>query len=317
MKAFFDILKVSSVILGSVIGAGFISGTELNIFYHNSGVIVCVILTCLLFIFTTVFTFLMQKRYKTYLNSCKKIFVYPFIYKLFTLFTALVFFTAMLSGVELDKKVSPLPILSFLTVVIVLLTAKKGVRLIEKINSTLMPITIIGVFIAIILGGRVNVKINLPTIKGSISASLYVLINAFACAPTLFECAEKKSKSTLIISAIISSIILSLLTVLILFSLKSGYQNSLIIKSLTIIGAFTCAFTYFVPIKRLIFPRYRYKGLICVCAISFILSRLGVSAIVKYFYPLIGGIGGVYFIRGAFLTFGGIKRSKKDYTENT
>ena len=79
MKTFFVVLKTSSLIIGAIIGAGFVSGRECVIFFNNDHLILSCLITCILF-FLGFYIFLSLGRiYKKQTLLNKKLF--PKIFK--------------------------------------------------------------------------------------------------------------------------------------------------------------------------------------------------------------------------------------------
>lgn len=317
MKTFFDILSVVFLALGGLIGAGFVSGSELIGFFGEENFFLPLILSCAwLFLFISLtFSFAREQNFesvsKTLFGSQKVVDAIVFI-------TSFVLFSSMLAGLDAVWKglnfLPNLPVLSMGCLVAVSLLSRYGIRGIERLNIVLMP-TVVLVVICSAFG---VIKFNLPSLNNfsffsGANGVLYSALNTFICLPVLFDTAYKKPKRLLGVCALIISLIVFFLAYLILSVVnqsegskfaqmpffhavsKNGFSPLLFLALL--IGTLTSASTSYYAVYKKIYSKYAYKGLLIVGVVAFVFSRLGMNLIVKFAYPLIGGVGLVFVLK--------------------
>ena len=317
MKTFFDILSVVFLALGGLIGAGFVSGSELVSFFGAENFFLPLVLSCAcLFLFINLtFSFARQQSFEsasnTLFGSRKVVDGVVFI-------TSFVLFCSMLAGLDAVWKglnfLPNLPVLSVGCLVAVSLLSRNGIKGIERWNVLLMPtvvlIVVSSAFRVVKLGEPC--LINVSFFSG-VNGVLYSALNTFICLPVLFDTAYKKPKRLLKVCAIIISLTVFCLAYLILSTIKQndGSENaempffyaiskkgfSPLLFLALLMGTVTSASTSYYAVYKKIYPKYSYKGLVIVGVVAFVFSRLGMNLIVKYVYPLIGGLGVVFVLK--------------------
>lgn len=316
-----EIICATSVMLGSIIGAGFLSGKELTGFFGLEGYPFFLFCAAILFVFCYFAIFRSIKNGNKIINS-------KFV-KISSLISDFVFSVGCVGGINYIQKVFlksvgcfgggfSLPILSALTFVLAEPMIKK-ISVIEKINACLLPICLIVVnAIAIKSGASFNIfaatrlkKDGFSYIVKIIKAFLYVFTNVFAAVPVLTALTDNKTEKSLKISSMIFGALFFLQAFVILSAISVNPQSicddmpvlvlvkngamGVVFLLVMYIGIFTslCSFCY--PVFKITKNDKSIKA----AAVIFILalSMMGVSAIIKYLYPIVGVIGGVVFIK--------------------
>lgn len=301
------ILRATFFIVGTSIGAGFISGAELVRFFRGEQFFVPVLLSSAVFA-SLVYLFLwIGKRHGGYRGAMRFLFRKgaPFIEGAVCLLS-LVPAAGMLAGLDaLLPHLSPL--LSLLGIVISAFCVWKGTKGISLLNLLLVPALLVFVWGF----GWGNFSFRYPT-ESSAAAPyfggvLYAGLNAFLAAPVLMD-AGKDIKFSLP-PALLSAFFVAVSAVCILgkiYGEGAGALNSempflfvmrnakifFIAVALAILTSLVSALypllTAFNGVKKKTI-RIAAKGGVLLAA--FLLSRVGLSGIVNYFYPLLGGVG--------------------------
>ncbi len=313
MKSFFQSIKISFVIIGTVIGAGFLSGKEIVQFFYGSDMFLTSVAVFILFFIGLIFLLSASK----YLNS--KLYS---ITRYLILMGNLVILSGMLSAVEtLFNQVINwnlnFPIYSIITLLFSNIVMFKGTKGLEKVNLFLVPLIIL-ILILCIFQSTKSTIVTTGTIQ-PFSIFAYVGMNLFLAIPVLNGLGQRKSKSVLITSAAISSLILASLIFFVLSCLNGADNNTLfaslpimnLLNSNKILKIFYSIILYFGIITTLLsahYPLYNYFeddnygviGRIFISIIAFLLSRVGFYNIVAFIYPVIGVIGALIIIIFAF-----------------
>ena len=310
MKTLKFILSLWSVFLGAVVGAGFLSGSELVVFLGGND-FKFIILSGVLFIVALIPLYGLSCKYNDLplavekSTGCKK------AYKVSVTVSAFIFFTAMIAGLDALGQTFGLnfPLFSLSAILVVLSLARYGIGGLEKLNAILMPIVIVLVNVVILRG---NFSFAPSTSTSNVgNVFLYVTMNVFVSAPALFSAAQGKSKKVLIISAILSAVTLCVEAYLItskIYSVKGAKNAHLpllvatdgkgkyVLFTALLLGTLTSLACAFHPVYEYTKNSCKGFGAVIACAFSFALSRIGLSAVVKYLYPLIGGVGAAFII---------------------
>lgn len=325
-------IKVASIYVGTVIGAGFASGREIIQFFAIYGVKGIFGMVISGFLFSTVGSLVLLKIYKKQINSFKELVGKLFGHRLgFVLDTIIGFslysgYSVMLSGSgAIFKEELGLPYIFGIIVMVILTFIVFLFRLegLSLINSILVPILIVGIlFTTTYLNIREgfnfsNIKGVRPFIEGEfiISAFLYfgsnslIVIIVFSSLLPLL-----KDRKTAILGGTTGGIILFFLGISILTSMLIFYNDvvNLEVPMLKIcasisdtyrkvyavilwIGIFTTALANgFGFMNRFKKNRLLYTAIFCISAIP--LARLGFANLVGIIYPIFGFIGIVIMI---------------------
>ncbi len=318
VKTFFNVLSTVFLMLGAVIGAGFISGAELLNFFGTenflSSVIIAIFLTAVVFCLV----FRAFKRFEKTEDGVEKLLGGKTVYSFFTCFSSYVFTASMLAGLdELWNSLNLLngvPVFSIITIILISIFSQYGVKGLERLNLFLMPAVLIIVNVLIFSKHNLDLTaIKKPLLTQTIKSMLYVFMNTFICMPVMRECAKNKGKKSLILSSIIVALIVGAQSLIILCAIKgSSVLNrthmplfdlmnkggfSIPFFLCLLVGTLTSAFSAYYPAYAFAKNKGKKFGVIVSAVLTLTLSRLGLNLIVKYLYPLIGGLGALFVIR--------------------
>jgi uncharacterized membrane protein YkvI len=315
-------LKLSFIIIGSVIGAGFITGRELIRFFGSANFIPAVYVACILLFFFSYLLMDIGRHYGTLKEANNKIFKnYSKYVAGITYFCLLIITSGMLAGIDtlLSSTFgtpSYLPIFSLPCLIFANIISSKGLDGIAKISIVLVPLMI--VFILYFLLGRKNFSYAFDeeycAFNSLIMAVLYSSMNMFLAAPILIETGNKY-KYGLKKGAAIASVSIFFCIILILSAICYEGSNAIITEMpmlyitgytgiLAKIFTVMVLFAMFTSLVSSYYPLYhalekdRKKHLkrFLLSIVAFLLSRMGLSGIVQYFYPVLGTFGIIYLI---------------------
>lgn len=320
-----EIFKIVMLIIGSIIGAGFASGKEIEVFFTSKGNLNIVSLIILfLGFFVTIKQFLfLGKKYDIddiySLNKClfKKS-------KIFDYLTTIIYFIicgAMISGISslfmciFDGVLYT--VFMFIVLGILVFVTTKNLNFISIINAIFIPVIIIFIFLLGIIKidfSQIKIEVNfLRSLTQILYVLFYIGINVYLSSALISACNIKKYKLT----SLVTSGILSILVLMSILILKSNITSSdlpyLQISShinkfmyiFCIIVIFLGIFTTVISTTKILSNTIRnndskknevYYALIVV-GISYVISLIGFSNIVSYLYPVIGLIGFYYCIK--------------------
>lgn len=314
MKRISEIIKTLSVLLGSVIGAGFVSGAELTIFFGTIDFVPFLFVSgCLFFLgFSVVYL---------YENNCNGNKTDNKFFECILLISCTVFSAAMIAGItDLFAFCGVARFIpSLVCVVFFYLLYEKGVDFIEKINGIIMPITIILSLIFIYYSNKCcNQIVTIPQPKKNfIFPVLFSFLNIFITIPVAKESIKNKSKFSVIFSFVLFSFIFVYFAFIILVTVKNSgtvdfalpllraFIGNRIIYGAFGVCIFLCSFTSF---YACCFPpaiktrnRYGKKTVLILLLLVYLLSFAGLGKIIKWVYPLFGAAGAAYVCKALFI----------------
>lgn len=255
-----DIIKVSLVIIGTMIGAGFASGQEIGLFFNRYGIVglVGIIVSSILtgLIINKVFSILQKKQIHTYselLALLSKNSKMNKIIQIIILLFLLISFYIMVAGFcayFVQEWKIPIIIPAILMAVLCYITFHKDIQGVLSVNNILMPLLILFVFY---LGSKnlhfsvtfftqkANLQIENTWIRGLFSSILYASYNSILLIPILIELSpymDTKSKIKRI--SFNCSIVLGVLGVLLycLLLRGNGYIQAVELPMLQIVKEF-------------------------------------------------------------------------------
>ena len=332
------ILKVIFVIIGTMIGAGFASGQEIYLFFFSHGIkgLIGILISSIIIGIVIYKTFVIVDKYgvETYrdfleilIKKNKKF--NKFINAIINIFILITFFI-MIAGFgayfEQELGINSLIGSSILAVItfIIFMTSIKGV---VKANEILVPILI--TFLVII--GIINI-INLPPIgelqnymmeintgKYYLSAILYSSYNSILLIPVLLTLKSYiKDKKQIIKIAVISSIVIFLLSIIVFLLLikvdvditKLEMPAVYVVSNMFEILKYTYGFIILGSIftttislgasflKNTTKTKKSYTQIACImCITSVLISKIGFSNLVNLLYPVFGYLGLIQIIK--------------------
>ena len=322
----YDILKIICVVIGTIIGAGFISGQEIYTFFLKYGYIgfICIFLMGILLgvvIYKTCFIIMNEKinNYESFLNSIfKNKFskIKKFLHSLVNIFLLISFFIMCAAFCAYFKQEYNISI--YLTGIIISIICYiifiKNINAIIKINSILMPIIIILIFFLItkLNINQININCSNSAFKTVLNCILYVSYNTIILIPILLKLKSyMKNKKNIFLSSFICSIVVVIMALIIMFTInKIDGINNIEIPLLYVTNTYGESYKYiysFVLIIAIVTSaisagygflenitksKKNYKKLaLLICIISILVSNFGFSNLVNVLYPLFGVLG--------------------------
>ncbi len=323
MEKVLFILSSTFTIIGTVIGAGFISGRELISFFGSSFFLPSVYLTLILFSLSFYFVLKSGEEFGGYNSLNERVFGrYKDFTKWVMLICSFIVVAGMIAGIDslfyqtLNVPKS-IPVFSLFTLIFCVLVVRKGVDGISKINLFLVPVVII--FIVLVLLKKQSFEYKFTQSNNIILLFLnpfsYVGLNVYLSAPVLCDLGSKKNTNK-IIPAITASLLLGISITLILASIYYEGANAInsdmpllyiiagnskivtiIFTVISLLGIITTLLSSLYPLYQTA-QKSKHNKLTTVLILSgaFLLSRIGLKGIVGYIYPLIGVFGIIYII---------------------
>lgn len=287
---------------GAIVGAGYLSGAELVCFFGSRGYAIGLIVSCATFIVG----YALSVAVKT---AQSKFFRFAVIVSLFITFSGMLAVIDSVFPIKLNGK--NLPVYSIATIFLSLALTKNGIRGVEKFNSALSPIIIAGTVVSLLFCGapRFDECFLSGGFSGIIKAISFSLSNVFLSYTQIKENTENFSKKEKLVAIVASSVALAVFAFYILACVKGEYvlyENPLIysvdgfgkkvIAVCVFLASFTSAVTFFYPLRGFA-QKYGKTGVFSLCSLSLVFSFLGVTAVIKYAYPVIAVFGGALVIK--------------------
>lgn len=317
---FFEIFKASMLILSAIIGAGLASGQEIVTFFVQYGfmsIFFLILLFFLLFYGFNAFLNFSKKKFNYDLNKKNKFIKF---FDILMFFFFLVIGAAMLACLnelmnELFYKFS-FPLWSFIAILISSVIVTFGIKFLLKLSAFLAPLIIVGILYicfkvdAISPNSALAFSSDLPSLfLLFLSTISYGCCNLVVSNKLLFNLGKRLSSKQIKWVSFIVSIVLVLIILVIALSMLIndeiilftdlplvymafligngiGYFFSIIILLSIMTTLFAAQFSFHENLglkKRISFP--------ISIILFYLLSLFGFSEIVKYLYPVIGGLG--------------------------
>lgn len=305
MTKIINSLKISLLIVGAIIGAGFITGREIMRFFYGSNPIFSFIVVFVLF-FALIFFFFSVKS-KVLLDIISKGSVLIYFFNVLIMASMLGATDSLAKSLfNIDEK---LPVFSILLLLLSTAVTFGGIEKVEVVSVVLVPFMLFIFFLSIF--SVENKQLNLAYGDYSVVNKIgYVTMNVFLCQPFLQKVKKEKEKFSPFLVAIISAIILSLaifalISVLSkeciscdipLILLINGNKYLIFLLSVVIIASIfttlvSLQYSYLIKINE----KSNYLIIIAVSVIAFIISRMGFFVIVDKIYPIIAKISAFYY----------------------
>ena len=324
MNKLFGAIETCFLIVGSVIGAGFVSGREIISFFYGQDALAVAV--SLFICFFTGISFLLCSR--TAENNYFARLFKPFIY-----IGNLVFAGGMLSAIDaLGEQVlsipRSIPILSLTALLLSNIILYKGLGGLKTVNLFLVPFMVAMVVILCFSSGEVHL-VKTGELKPKTIAE-YFGLNVFMSTVLLTDAGKNNSKPVNILSAFLSSLILCSLVALMLSVFMSS-DRSMIEKDIPVLsltsskllfypfvacmafGIFTSLLSSHYPLFCLVENgRFTLFNRLLVSGAIFLTSRLGFYNIVSFIYPAVGLAGAAILFIIAISTIFFPKRRPKD-----
>ena len=327
-------MKILTVLLGTIIGAGFISGAEINLFFNSIGIfgLFGVIISSIILGLTIYFS--LTNNNKSYnelirsnLNNKILKFILLGMINIFLIISYFIMIAGLSSffseSINIDYFIS-----SIISILIIFIIVNGDINRIEKFNKLFVPFLIILLFLLPFLVKDTNLlSLNLYSnndfnnnfnINFFILGLIYASYNSISLIPIAIKLKESNNISrkkslyiSLLFSCIISicGIILFILLesnkqfmkneipLLDIISNKNKYLKLLVQIAIAISIVSTAVSLQYAAILNIEKNKDNcLRDIIIMNIISIIVSRLGFQTLIKIFYPLFGLIGILNFI---------------------
>ena len=320
MKTLSGIFFTAFLCVGSIVGAGFISGRELIGFFGTKGFLPFVIFAGIFLCACLLLLFSLGKEYDGADGLNNALMKNPRPFGAMVLIASFVFLSTMLAGLDAigESFGMPgfLPVISSISLVCVTLCSRYGLKGIEKINFFLVPVVIVIINALIFTGVRLDFSGSAPNAATGIGkAALYVFLNAFSNLPVLVSTARGKSRRVLIWAAIVTASLICVEAVFILAAVNSGGANaqnaqipllyvlgdtaSAVYAAAVFAAILSSLSSAYYPLYVVAKEKMQKTGVVILCLSSLVLSRIGLKGLVDYVYPLLGALGAIYIIKCA------------------
>lgn len=293
-KSFFKIFGAVFSVVGAVIGAGFITGGEIAVFFLRdfslSGVYSA-------FIFFAAMIFTVGDDYNKVLSFT---ICFADIVVLGCMFSAVDELSAVIFGLSEKLKIFKI-ILAILTFFI----SNRGMKVLSRVSAVITPLVILSVLLVVSRGTVKSIVIAPSGLVGALMPLTYAAANYLLIYPVIVKtCGKLCVKIKLLVAILSSAIIFSL--VFFVGANLSGVSDMTKMPLLTFaektpfsvlfkICCFCAVFTASVSSSYSAYSAFGYndrlKFLACLTALA--LSEAGFSAVIGYLYPILGAVGAV------------------------
>ncbi len=319
MKGFFEVLSIVFVTVGSVIGAGFISGRELVGFFGTENYFVPLLIMAVVLCFSLTILCSLGRHYVTLRTLNGNLFAKSNVFDWAVYIASFISVSGLLAVLDqlwLGIGVLPkIPVLSIVAIIALSIVSRYGIRGVEKVSLFLVPVIIIAVNTLIFINGKTKFSFDgQVNLFSGVKSILYVSMNCFINLPAIVEVAGGKSKKSVYISAVIVSVLLLVQSLLILNTVTNAgsavSQSAMPLYNALgqgkYVGVYSlCVFSAVISsVVSAYYPLYSIAkenggnyGVLVLGIGAFVFSRLGLKNIVDYVYPIVGAFGTLYLIK--------------------
>lgn len=300
-KSFFKIFGAVFSVVGAVLGAGFITGGEIAVFFLRdfslSGVYSA-------FIFFAAMIFTVGDDYNKALSFT---ICFADIVVLGCMFSAVDELSAIIFGLSEKLKIFKI-ILAILTFFI----SNHGMKVLSRVSAVITPLVILSVLLVVSRGTVKNIVIAPSGLIGTLMPLTYAAANYLLIYPVIVKtCGKLCVKIKLLVAILSSAIIFTLvffvganlsgvsdMTKMPLLTFAEKTPFSVLFKICCFCAVFTASVSSSYSVYSAFGNNERLKFLACLTALA--LSEAGFSAVIGYLYPLLGAVGAVNFSRIIF-----------------
>ena len=323
----FNIIEILTVLIGTLVGAGFASGKEIYLFFSQYGKegLVGIILTVVMIYLTIYYTIVITKRFNINNNMefikviSKNIIIRNILRNTIIIFLIISFWVMCAGIATFFKEKLEIPIIISLVInsIIVYCLLEKNIEGIMNFNIVVVPVMILIIIIIatnkyqLIKINEINTELN-RNLGAIIKAILYTSYNSITLIPIVISISSKvkNKKNSRIITFITSIIILILLLVIykilifspidiknkelpILSIVENFSKKQTILYSIVIVIAMlTSAISALFGVIENIKSKKKHKNIIIfLCLLSIPISYIGFSNLIEIVYPVFGIIG--------------------------
>ena len=321
---------LTATLVGTVVGAGFISGAELVRFFPSEGFAAYTVIAAGLFALSFLLLFYAGRKHGGYAGVLAGVFKnFAPAFRIVVLLSSLVMCSSMLAGISATVRegfgLSEIfPFSALIALVLLYFVSYRGVKGIFAVNLALVPLILafVGAYaFGVPYGGIPYAAAD--TVSSLVSAILFVAMNAFLASPVVCDAGAKGKGSA---ACLLSAALIGFCAAAVMANITREGAGALsaempflyvvgknaalgnLFSAVCLCGILTTLFSSYYPLHNCVNGKKRaplWRALFCAAA--FLLSVLGLKQIVRYIYPLVGGAGTVFLIvvavreRGLFL----------------
>lgn len=287
-----DNFKIAFFFIGAMIGAGFSSGSELMVFFGESGIVGVLISA----VFIGLLVFFFQYMSVVFNN-------YPRVRKVvdwLMVLSSIISFIAMTAGaneVIMDTfRVNNIGVVSALAVSVMCLFS---MRLLKNVNAVVVPLIVVLMILIIVKTDSLPLPTGFSIFRSASYAAMNVLLGGYLLST---ECAQKKTKDKIIITVIITVVVAAMMVIVYLISQEAKFSDMPVFEvarryeMATISGIiiYLAIFSTLIGAGKVIFDnlsdftKSKWVALISLIIISLIGRSVGFGFMVRTFYPITG-----------------------------
>lgn len=287
-----DNFKIAFFFIGAMIGAGFSSGSELMVFFGESGIVGVLISA----VFIGLLVFFFQYMSVVFNN-------YPRVRKVvdwLMVLSSIISFIAMTAGaneVIMDTfRVNNIGVVSALAVSVMCLFS---MRLLKNVNAVVVPLIVVLMILIIVKTDSLPLPTGFSIFRSASYAAMNVLLGGYLLST---ECAQKKTKDKIIITVIITVVVAAMMVIVYLISQEAKFSDMPVFEvarryeMATISGIiiYLAIFSTLIGTGKVIFDnlsdftKSKWVALISLIIISLIGRSVRFGFMVRTFYPITG-----------------------------
>ena len=315
--------SLAAALVGTVIGAGFLSGAELVRFFPAQGVLPHAAVAAGLFFLCFLFLYRLGGACGGFAGVLARFGKAAPLLRAVLLASSFVLCAGMLAGMESLAREGfgldlPFPLLSLLALLPLYFLSGRGMRGLYAVDVALVPLILL--FIVTRAGGALQSM--QPEAPGGAAASLagvclYVSMNAFLAAPVVCDAgaadrakgAARAGAAGCAMAALFLGFCIAAVAGAVagsgagsaelpfLAALGGGRVMRLLFSAVCACAILTSLFSAYYPLHRAAGGAPR-PGLLRagICAAAFLLSAAGLGGLVRFVYPLVGVAGVLFFL---------------------
>ena len=308
---------LAAALVGSVIGAGFLSGAELVRFFPAQGILPHAAVAAGLFFLCFWMLYRVGGACGGFAGVLARLGRAGPLLRAALLASSFVLCAGMLAGLHSLAREGAgvglsFPLLSLLALPLLYGLSGRGMRGLYAADALLVPLILL--FVAANAGGALRSVQPAPAGAASSLAGvcLYVCMNAFLAAPVVCDAGAARGAGGGAAGCALAALLLGFCIAAVagavagtgaadadlpfLAALGGGRAVRLLFCAVCACAILTSLFSAYYPLHRAAEsarrPRLARAG---ICAAAFLLSAAGLSGLVRFVYPLVGGAGVVFF----------------------
>ena len=298
-------VRTALFLIGTTIGAGFLTGAELIRFFGGNGYLPALALACAVYCLACAFFLSLGKKYGGFAQAMRALFGRgAHVAACLTLAVSFVPCAGMLAGLDaLFPGLGPLPSVAGLAVVLLFLG--RGMKGVGLLNCILVP----GLLLFVAASAKGGVSLVVPSVPEASNGLLYAAMNTAFAAPALMDAGRDVRapvRSAILAGGAIfvsGAFVLAGIFLAGADAVRSPMPYLYVMRGnrLFFVAAACAVLT---SLASALFPLLRAcgrfagakknaaKGVVLLAA--FVLSRLGLSGVIDLLYPAVGVFGAVF-----------------------